>query len=295
VNGQQELRLYPKFVEEKTGEGMNDTAALKHSVRGVIFDISGTVLDYGSYGPVVAFKELFSRYGITVSHEEARRPMGSHKTEHLRRVLAEPDVAAQWTKLHGSAPTEERIDELYREFTHVQLEVLKRHCDVIPGVPEVVAELRKRGIKIANTTGYESNMMTELIALAEEGGYTSDLWLCPDMVGKGRPAPWMAFHIAKAFDIYPMSAFVKVGDAPIDVAEAKSAGMWSVSVTRTGNEVGLTMAELAAMSDEAQQERIDAAKKRLEACGADYVIEGVAELLPVIDDINLRLARGEKP
>jgi len=40
-------------------------------------------------------------------------------------------------------------------------------------------------------------------------------------------------------DIYPMKTFVKLGDTPNDVAEAHAAGMWAVSVVRSGNEVGL--------------------------------------------------------
>jgi phosphonoacetaldehyde hydrolase len=62
---------------------------------------------------------------------------------------------------------------LYRELTLIQMEVLKRHCDVIPGVPEAAAELRRRGIRIANTTGFDTGMMVDLIPLAAQGGYTS--------------------------------------------------------------------------------------------------------------------------
>ena len=55
----------------------------KRGVRAVIFDISGTTLDYGSRGPVVAFVELFARHKVTVSNDEARKPMGTHKKDHI--------------------------------------------------------------------------------------------------------------------------------------------------------------------------------------------------------------------
>jgi phosphonoacetaldehyde hydrolase len=274
---------------------MQNTNPGQRGVRAVIFDISGTVLDYGSRGPVVAFVELFSRHGVAVSIEEARRPMGSHKWDHIWSMLSDPEIAARWEKANGSLPTKVILEDLYAEFTPLQMEVLKRHCDVIPGVPEVAAELRRRGIKIANTTGFDTGMMVDLIPLAEQGGYAPDLWVCPDMVGKGRPAPWMAFYAAQKFDIYPMSAFVKVGDTSNDVAEAHAAGMWAVSVTRSGNEVGLSQAELADLNEAEQQRRIAAARARLAACGPHYIIESVADLLPVVDDITARLARGERP
>src|SRR5271154_6977428 len=115
-------------------------------VRAVIFDISGTVLDYGSRGPVAAFQELFARHGAPISNEEARSPMGAHKKDHIRAVLSDPAVASRWEKIHAARPSEETVDSLYKEFIPLQAEVVKRHCEVIPGVPEVVKELRARGI-----------------------------------------------------------------------------------------------------------------------------------------------------
>jgi hypothetical protein len=96
--------------------------------------------------------------------------------------------------------------------------------------PRSVGQLQARGIKIANTTGFDTCMMTDLIRLAGEGGYEPDLWVCPDQVGKGCPAPWMAHHAARQLDVYPLRSFVKVGDTLADIEEAHAAGMWAVSV-----------------------------------------------------------------
>lgn len=267
----------------------------KPGVRAVLFDISGTVLDYGSRGPVVAFVELFARHGISVSTEDARRPMGTHKKDHILALLADPAVAARWRELQGILPDAQAVEQLYEEFRTLQIDVLKRHCDVIPGVPAVVQELRARGIRIANTTGFDSNMMTGLIRETKAGGYESELWVTPDLVGQGRPAPWMAFYAARQLNVYPMSAFVKVGDTPADVAEARAAGMWAVSVVECGNEVGLSQAELSALSAEARRARVSAARARLASCGPHYLINTTAELLPVVDEISARIARGERP
>ena len=264
-------------------------------VRAVIFDISGTVLDYGSRGPVAAFVQLFARHGISVSEEDARRPMGTHKKDHIRSMLSEPSICRRWMDKHGAAPTPADLDRLYAEFAPLQTEVLPRHCDVIPGVPEVAAQLRARGIKIANTTGFDTGMMRDLIRLAAEGGYAPDLWVCPDMVGKGRPAPWMAFYAAKALDVYPMSTFVKVGDTLADVDEAHAAGMWAVSVVRHGNEIGLSREAVERMAEDEWQRRVRAARARLAAREPHYIIDSTADLIPVVDEISTRIARGERP
>ena len=269
--------------------------AQQAGVRAVVFDISGTVLDYGCRGPVAAFVELFARHGVRISIEEARRPMGAHKRDHIWAVLNDTSVSARWKAANGSSPTRDILDALCAEFAPLQVEVLKNHCDIIPGVPGIVNELRDRGIKIANTTGFESSMITNLIPLAAKGGYVPDLWVCPDQVGKGRPAPWMIYYAARQLGVYPLRTFVKVGDTPADIAEGHAAGTWVVSVVRTGNEVGLSAPELEALPEAQREARIAAAHSKLSACGPHYIIDSVSDLMPVIDDISDRIVRGETP
>ena len=265
------------------------------SVRAVIFDISGTVLDFGSRGPAVAFVELFARHGVAVTEAEARAPMGKHKRDHIQAMLSDPAIAGRWADVYGSPASESDIDRLYGEFTPLLVEILERHSDVLPGVPELVRQLRARNIKIANTTGFESSMIGGLKRRAAEGGYEPDLWVTPDLVGKGRPAPWMAFHAARQLDVYPMSDFVKVGDTLADIDEAHAAGMWAVGVLRHGNEIGLSREAWDALPSPERDERLAVARARLAGRGAHYVIESTPDLLPVIDEIDARLARGERP
>jgi phosphonoacetaldehyde hydrolase len=266
-----------------------------NKVQAVIFDLSGTVIDFGSRGPVVAFVELFARHGVAVTEQEARVPMGAHKRDHIWAMLNDPSIRRRWMDRHGSEPDAALLDRLYPEFTALQVEVLARHSEVLPGVPEMTAELRRRGIRFSSTTGFDVAMMEGLIRSATANGYNPDIFVCPDMVGGGRPAPWMAFHAARTMGVYPMSTVVKAGDTPVDIAEAKNAGMWAVSVVATGNEIGLSAEQLAALSAGEREARFRAAREKFLALGADYVIDASADLLPVIEAIDARLAAGERP
>lgn len=262
----------------------------------MIFDISGTVLDFGSRAPVLAFVETFAAHGVAVTEAEVRAPMGKHKKDHLEAMLQDPGVVARWLEVHGDVPTSADLDGLFASFLPIQVEIVKRHCEVLPGVPEVVRQLRARGIKIANTTGFDTNMMSDLIPLAAKGGYTPDLWIGPDLVGgKGRPAPWMAFYAARQLDIYPMSTFVKVGDTLADIDEARAAGMWAVSVVRHGNEVGLSQEALDHMPEAEREDRLQQARTRLAARNPHYIIDSTADLIPIVDEITVRIARGDRP
>jgi phosphonoacetaldehyde hydrolase len=66
-------------------------------------------------------------------------------------------------------------------------------------------------------------------------------------------------------------------------------------VALTGNELGLSVEELAALSEAELKARRTAAYDRLRASGAHYVIDGIGQLIPVIEDIERRLALGSVP
>lgn len=274
---------------------MNSSNAKPPGVRAVVFDISGTVLDFGCRGPVAAFVRLFASHGVTLSEAEARRPMGTHKRDHIWTLLNDAEVRARWEAANGGRPTHELLDQLCSEFAPLQAEVIKGYCDIIPGLLPVVAELRQRKIKVANTTGFESCMIKDLIPLAAQSGYVPDLWVCPDQVGKGRPAPWMIYYAARELGVYPPHAIVKVGDTPADIAEGHAAGAWVVAVVRSGNEVGYSEEELAAMAAPDRESKILAAHAKLSAYRPHYLIDTVADLLPVINIISERIVRGEVP
>ena len=264
-------------------------------VRAVIFDWAGTTVDYGSRAPVDAFIELFRRHGVTVTAEQARGPMGSYKKDHIRLILAMEAVAKQWQELSGHAAAAEDIEALFREFIPLQTEVVARHADVIPGVAQTVEWLRRQGIVIGATTGYTRAMMTSLVEQAAAAGYSPGSNVCADEVPVGRPAPWMAIMAAMQLGVYPLQACVKVGDTLVDIAEGLNAGMWTVGITKTGNELGLSQAEVEALPAHELESRLSAASDRFFHAGAHFVIPAVAELPAVIAQVNERLARGERP
>ena len=80
---------------------------MKH-LQAVIFDWAGTTVDHGSLAPVRAITELFRRHGISLSNADARRDMGVFKRDHIRNILAMPQVAAEWHAAASAAWTRRR-------------------------------------------------------------------------------------------------------------------------------------------------------------------------------------------
>lgn len=269
--------------------------AYRGRVKAVIFDWAGTTVDFGCMAPAGAFIALFARHGVTATNAQARGPMGMHKRDHIAAMIRMPDIAAQWEAARGAPATDADIEALFQEFIPMQLEALPGYCGVIPGVVETVQALRTRGIKIGATTGYNEAMMNICLESAARAGYAPDTSVAVTMVPAGRPAPWMAVQAAMNLGAYPFEACVKVGDTVTDIQEGLNAGMWTVGVTATGNEVGLPLHELDALPADERARRVGAAADKLAGAGAHYVVDGVADLPPVIDAIAARLAGGGRP
>jgi phosphonoacetaldehyde hydrolase len=138
-------------------------------------------------------------------------------------------------------------------------------------------------------------MMEVLLPEAERQGYRPDCTVAADEVPAGRPRPYACWQNAILLQVWPAEACVKIGDTAPDVAEGLNAGMWTVALALTGNEVGLNEEELAALPPEQSRRLAGEAAEKLAAAGAHYVVDGIWELPPVLDDINRRLAGGEKP
>ncbi|WDP92692.1 MAG: phosphonoacetaldehyde hydrolase [Desulfobacter sp.] len=264
-------------------------------VQAVVLDWAGTAVDYGCMGPAAVFVEVFREQGIEVSVHDARRFMGIEKKEHIRKMCALDTVAAAWQERFARLPDETDVDSLYDRTAGLMVAAIANHADPIPGVLDTVAELRERGIKIGSCTGYVQEMMDVLVPAAREKGYAPDAVFCSSDAPAGRPYPWMCYLNAIALGVYPMEAMVKVGDTVADIEEGLNAGMWTVGIVKTGNEMGLNPADLEALDPEDREGRSQEIRDRFEAAGVHYVLDRTSDLIPVIDDINKRLAAGAQP
>lgn len=264
-------------------------------LRAIILDWAGTVLDYGCYAPALVFVEIFQRQGVTVTLAEARGPMGLYKKDHIRQLCQLDSVRQRWQEIHGRLPTEADVEAMYADFVPRQLAVLAAYAELIPGTLEAVAACRQRGLKIGSTTGYTTEMMAIVRSSAERHGYAPDAIVCADEVPTSRPAPWMCVQNAMQLGIYPFAACVKVDDTAPGIEEGLNAGMWTIGLAQTGNEVGLNEAEITQLDAATLRAKVDHASNRLWQSGAHYVVNGIWAVPAVLDAINARLARGEKP
>lgn len=264
-------------------------------VQAALLDWAGTTMDFGCMAPAVVFVKVFERAGVPISMDEARAPMGAHKRVHIQKITQLDSVRTRWEAAHGRLPGEEDVSRMFADFVPLQLECLSEYSDLIPGTLDVVAALRQRRIKIGSTTGYLREMMAINLRDAKRQGYEPDSTLCASDVPAGRPYPYMCLQNVINLQASPVEACVKVDDTLPGIEEGLNAGMWTIGLAISGNEVGLSLAEWQALPESDRQARRDRACQRMQMCGAHYVVDTIADILPCVDDIEARLARGEHP
>ncbi|WP_246792987.1 phosphonoacetaldehyde hydrolase [Burkholderia perseverans] len=267
--------------------------AYRGPVTTAIFDWAGTVLDFGCLAPVHAFREVFEAAGVPISEAEARAPMGAAKREHIELILEDPAVQARWRAARAAASTDADIDMLYAAFLIADERNVERYSDLIPGALDTIATLRAHGIRIGSTTGYPREVMNHLAPLAARLGYRPDHCCTVSDVARGRPFPDMCLANALALGAPDVRGCVVVDDSPTGLESGLAAGMWTVGVAASGNEVGLSLAEWHALDAASRDARVGAARERLAQTGAHYVIDSIADLPGVIAAIGERLAAGE--
>ena len=271
------------------------TRTYRGPIRCLILDWAGTTIDFGCMAPAVVFRKVFERAGVPISLEEARLPMGAHKKIHIGLICEIPSVRNRWADKRGKDPTNEDINQMFEDFVPMQEGCLSEYSQLIPGTIEVVSECRKRGYKIGSTSGYLPSMLAINLADAKKQGYVPDATFGANDVKRGRPFPHMVMQNILELDISPVQSVVKVDDTLTGIEEGLNAGCWAIGLAISGNEVGVQLEEWENLSEDLKQKHRDRIYPKMYQRGAHYVVDTIADLMPCLDDIELRLKRSEKP
>lgn len=264
-------------------------------LQAVVLDWAGTIVDFGSFAPTQIFVEAFAEFGVTISLAQARGPMGIGKWDHIRALCDEPSIAAQFLAATDHLPTDDDVTALYERFMPLQIEKIGDHSDLIPGALEALQFLRGKGMKIGSCSGYPAVVMARVTALAQEKGLMVDHVVATDQVPDGRPYPAQSLANVIALGIKDVAACVKVDDTCPGIAEGRSAGMWTVALTCSGNAMGLSYEGYASMPPEDLERARRDVMQTFAEVSPHYFIDTIAQLPLVIADINRRLQEGDVP
>jgi phosphonoacetaldehyde hydrolase len=273
------------------------TRTYRGKVKALILDWSGTTADAYVLAPAVVFVDVFKKHGVEIAMAEARGPMGLRKDLHIKALTEVPEIRERWKSVHGSHPGQNEVDAMFADFVPMQLDCLRQYTKLLPGVAETIQAFQKQGIKIGSSTGFTRAMVDILEADAKEQGYVPDASVAGDEVINGaRPKPFMVYKNLDMLDVSPVQSVVKVDDTVSGVGEALEAGCWGVGIARYSNYMDINSFEHeASLSETDMERRLNHTRETLRKAGAHYVVDNFDQLTAVVEDVNMRLARGEKP
>ena len=266
-------------------------------VKGLVLDWSGTTADEYVIAPAVVFVDVFKKFNVEISMTEAREPMGLRKDLHILELTKLPKIRERWNNAHGRYPFQGDVDRMFADFVPMQLDCLRKYTTLLPHVADVTQKFQKEGIKIGSSTGFVRSMVDILEEDAKKQGYTPDASVAGDEVVNGaRPKPFMVYRNLDLMNVHPIQSVVKVDDTVSGIGEALEAGCWGVGIARYSNYMDMdTLEEAQSLPKDEIQRRLVKTRDILQKAGAHYVINTFDELPGVVEEINLRLSKGERP
>lgn len=188
-------------------------------LKAVIFDLDGVITDTAAFH-FIAWQKLGNKLGINITEAFNEELKGVDRTESLRRILALGNRETAFSESEKEALATEKNDfyvSLIQEITP---------ADILPGIAELLAYLKKHSIKIglASASKNAPAILTNL-GLAD----AFDTIVDPSTLKKGKPDPEIFLQACKQLAIAPAEA-IGVEDAYSGVQAINEAKMYAIGV-----------------------------------------------------------------
>ena len=182
--------------------------------RAVVFDLDGVLWD-GEPLYHEAFNVVLEPYGHTVTSEDYVNIIGH-------------SVEAAWGWVLNNFKIREDPQAFLRRYNEAVLELLAQPVEPLPGVRELLAELRARGLPI----GLASASLRQWVNATIRGLHIEnafDTTVSASEVEHSKPAPDLYLAAAEKLGV-PAAECLAVEDTGAGIAAAKAAGMFAVQV-----------------------------------------------------------------
>jgi HAD superfamily hydrolase (TIGR01509 family) len=185
-------------------------------LHAVVFDLDGVIWD-GEPLYHEAFNVVLKPYGhaITITDPEYTQIIGM-------------SVEAAWDWMRKRFELTESPAIFYRAYNEAVLELMEQPAEPLPGVRELLGELRRRGIPI----GLASASLRQWVDATLSGLGLQDAFdatVSASEVHRSKPAPDLYLAAAERLGV-PPERCLAVEDTASGIAAAKAAGMIAVQI-----------------------------------------------------------------
>jgi phosphonoacetaldehyde hydrolase len=257
--------------------------------------LGGTIVDRYSFTPLLCIQRAFKGNRINVTGSMIRKDMGLSKEDHINKLFEDKNIQKQWDHKYHQRPTKGDKLGLLSDFKVLLERETKLNMKVLPHTAKCISKLRKDNIVTGVTTGFDLEQMERIKWLLESENIFLDSYVSSTCLNKpGRPEPHMIFENMARLKIDDPRRLIKIDDTVSGIQEGLNADCWTVAVSRWSSNMNVNSKEeidqlenLGNNNNYYQlRDRINKSRKILESSGAHYVINTLAELPSIIDDIN---------
>jgi HAD superfamily hydrolase (TIGR01509 family) len=182
--------------------------------RAVIFDMDGVLADSEPLY-LQGINEVLKDFGLAITEEDHNELLGAA-------------VGPTWDFVFAKYAPPAPYDECIARYDQTMVRLLTVPREPLPGVRELIAELKRRGIPCALASSSWPNWVKALLASTGLDG-SFDLAVSSTDVENGKPAPDIFLHAAQMLHVKPAECVV-LEDSHAGVLAAKAAGMYAVQV-----------------------------------------------------------------
>jgi len=182
--------------------------------RAVIFDMDGVIAD----------SEPTYHEAINL----VLAPTGHRMSEQQYEEVIGTSVHFAWRTILETFGIEGDMEDYVRRYDQALVDLLRRPLPPLPGVRELLAELRRRHLPAALATSSWKRWAEALLqATSLDGAFEAVVWR--EMVERPKPAPDLFLRAAALVGVEPARCLV-LEDTPPGLEAARAAGMLAVQV-----------------------------------------------------------------
>jgi HAD superfamily hydrolase (TIGR01509 family) len=180
----------------------------------VVFDLDGVIWD-GEPLYHEAFNVVLAPYGHHVAD-----------TDYMEIIGLSVEAAWEWVRIRFSLNESPAV--FYRAYNEAVLELMKHPAEPLPGVRDLLSELRRRGTPVGLASASLRQWVDATLAgLALEDAF--DATVSASEVQRSKPAPDLYLAAAERLGV-PPERCLAVEDTASGIAAAKGAGMIAIQI-----------------------------------------------------------------
>jgi phosphonoacetaldehyde hydrolase len=266
--------------------------SLTPTIKLLVGDFSGTIIDRYSLAPITAFQNAFKKHNINISNAEIRKYMGLKKREHIEHVLKTSNISVN-NKL---------VDQYYNEFESELKNLLinyPSYTQLLPYTKETIQYLKicNKNLKFGITTGFPKNMIPPITKSLhiQDFEWMINSIVAADEVPHSRPHADGINKIMKQYNITNPHEVIKIGDTPADMAEGLNAGAYTIGLVKYNNKMGEAVDNINDDKSRMDAKLLKDAYYDLEKVRPHFVIHDIRKLPTVFGMIEYRKLTQKNP